>query len=480
MSGRVRGQGFLTDISSLVTRVRTLELVTFGETDSTPSVQESILVGSISVPVSSTLSASAAAFVPVAQSVSAPESVSTTDPVSAGDRQVYITPLADRLRGGAPSASEQTSEAETMVIIKTADQFLLRWAALPEEERAAFEQEHASNPEQVVVNEAMKKLFLRQQHTMTLMAQQLAASQAEAVAARAAADAAIAAQAQQAAQVNNSEPAMKPKPPPSFENKEKDLPMAKWLPVVENYLSGCPDKDYLKMASSLLNGKPRSFWQSKYDLRLKEGPPIVNPPEFFREVMMSGYGLKDETQQYWDTWNKLRQKPGEDISEYNIAFETARTDLIEEVQGEQVLIEKYKSGLQKDIRELARVSPSGKRWTSLKDLVEYCTLQWPTIQARLDKSSGKALNPNNKSPSVKVGGKRKAMSPNRPDRSNQASSSGAKNSGKFRRLSDEQKAKNIRDNLCHICSSPDHFSKSCPDRTVAWKDKKGNKKKDFA
>ena len=61
MSGRVRGQEFLTDIGSLVTRVRTLELDTFGETDSTPSVQESIVVGSISVPVSSTLSASAAA-----------------------------------------------------------------------------------------------------------------------------------------------------------------------------------------------------------------------------------------------------------------------------------------------------------------------------------------------------------------------------------------------------------------------------------
>ena len=130
-------------------------------------------------------------------------------------------------------------------------------------------------------------------------------------------------------------------------------------------------------------------------------------------------------QGYWDAWNKLRQKPGEDISEYNVAFEQARTDLINEIHDEQVFIEKYKPGLQKDIKELARVSPSGKRWTSLKDLIEYCTLQWLTIQARLEKTSNKSGNLNSRAPSAKVGGKRKAMSPNRSEKSSKASASGA-------------------------------------------------------
>ena len=50
---RARGQDFLTDISSLVDRVKTLELVTFGDDNSAPPVQDAFTVGSISVPVSS-------------------------------------------------------------------------------------------------------------------------------------------------------------------------------------------------------------------------------------------------------------------------------------------------------------------------------------------------------------------------------------------------------------------------------------------
>lgn len=333
--------------------------MTFGE--------DTIVIGSVPVSLPSTLSASAAAFVPTAPSVSAsvPASVSVPPSEQIWDHvpgfdtafpsltQVYVTPL--RSRGGAPS----DCEVDEMVIIKTSEQFLAKWASLPEEERGAFELEHTTNPEQAVVNEALKKVLLRQNVTMQAMGVGLAQARAEADAAKAAADAARA-----EAQVNhNSASALKPKPPPTFENREKDLSIQKWLPVVESYLSDTPDKDYLRVASSLLGGKPRSFWQSKYDLHLKGGLPIDNPLEFFREVMMSGYGLKDEVQQHWDTWNKLHQGK-DDISDYNIAFEQARTDLVDEIHDEAVFIEKYKSGLQKDIRELARVSPSGQRWTS--------------------------------------------------------------------------------------------------------------------
>ena len=303
---RVRGQALLTDISSLVDRVKTLELVTFGDDNSAPPVQDAFTVGSISVPVSSALSASAAVYVPSAQSTSASVSSSVVD-LAASSSQVYVTPLAERLRGGAPTASVSNSESVEMIVPKTAEQFLARWAALSEAEREAFELDQCGSAEQTVVNEALKKTNLRTAEYLKLMAQQLseskdeaAAAKAEAAAARLAADAAVAGQAQQAAQVNKSD-VHKPKPPPSFENKEKDLPIQKWLPVVESYLEGCPDKDYLRNASSFLGGKPRSFWQSKFDLRLKSGPPIDNPSEFFREVMMSGYGLKDDVQGYWDT-----------------------------------------------------------------------------------------------------------------------------------------------------------------------------------
>jgi hypothetical protein len=63
--------------------------------------------------------------------------------------------------------------------------------------------------------------------------------------------------------------------------------------------------------------------------------------------------------------------------------------------------------VQVDLRELARVAPSGKRWTSLADLISYCFLQWPTIKARLEKKGGFA-----KPATEKTAGKRK-MSPGR-------------------------------------------------------------------
>jgi hypothetical protein len=81
------------------------------------------------------------------------------------------------------------------------------------------------------------------------------------------------------------------------------------------------------MASSHLFGKPRSFYQSKYDAFKASGAQMVDPRAQVKETMLSGYGLKEETQTFWDTWHKLRQGPDEDISEYNSAFEQALTDL---------------------------------------------------------------------------------------------------------------------------------------------------------
>jgi hypothetical protein len=87
-----------------------------------------------------------------------------------------------------------------------------------------------------------------------LMAQ-VQASTANAAAARTQANAALAAH---AAQPANSK-RFKPAPSPKFENKDKDLKIRKWLPVIEEHYEGCPPEDYFHLASSHLSGKPRSF-----------------------------------------------------------------------------------------------------------------------------------------------------------------------------------------------------------------------------
>jgi hypothetical protein len=139
-----------------------------------------------------------------------------------------------------------------------------------------------------------------------------------------------------------------------------------------------------------------------------------------------------------------------DIGDYNVAFTQCLTDLGDQIQGEQVKIEKYCLGLQSDMREMVCTSPQGTRWETLQALIEYCSLQWPIVAARIAK---RTKNP----PAEKVGGKRKASG------GGGGSSSNSK-LGATGRLSEEQKAHNVENGLCHICVKAGHIAKDCPDR----------------
>ena len=340
------GKDFETALSSLISRVALLEIET-----GVKKKAQSFSVGSISVPI-------------VAGSSS---------PVA-----VYVTPM--QLRSASVEASVRTQPAsEAMAPSAAVTAFLTEWASADSEEaRIAVEDAHLASPDSAVVVEILKKRSARDRATMATLLARVEASDATAVAARAQADAALAAQA-------SGSDKFKPAPLPRFENKEKDMEIRRWVPIVEEHYAGCPDADYLRLASSHLSGKPRSFWQSKYDARKASGEPIADPRAFFRDTLYSGYGLKEEVQGYWDAYHKLKKGHDQDISEYNSEFEQVLTDLSNEVTDEPVKIEKYKSGLQPALRELARVSPDGTRWTSLSSLISYCTLQWPTIKSRLER-----------------------------------------------------------------------------------------------
>jgi hypothetical protein len=179
-------------------------------------------------------------------------------------------------------------------------------------------------------------------------------------------------------------------------------------------------------------------------------PP--NPRQFFRETLEANYGLQDLNQKYWDTWNSLKMGPTQSVTEYNVDFQQALTDLAGHVTDEQVKIEKYRAGLQHDLRQMCRTSPVGTRWARLTDLMQYATLQWPNVQERIARSKKTLHEP------TKVGGKRKA------------SGSGAKGSGRSSKpklgasgkLSDEQHQKDLAERLCHICHLPGHVARNCP------------------
>jgi hypothetical protein len=206
--------------------------------------------------------------------------------------------------------------------------FLTDWACAASDEACILlKDESYGSPDNSVVVEVLKKRSERQAQLVQMLMAHVQASTTDVAAARTQVDAALAAQAAHPANFER----FKPAPPPKFENKDNDLEIRKWLPVVEKHYEGCPPEDYLRFASSHLSGKSRSSYQSKYDAFKASGAVMADPRAFFRDTMLSGYGLKEEFQTFSDTSHKMRQVPREDISEYNSAFEQALTNLSREM-----------------------------------------------------------------------------------------------------------------------------------------------------
>jgi hypothetical protein len=220
------------------------------------------------------------------------------------------------------------------------------------------------------------------------------------------------------------------------------------------------------LASFYLEGGPRALWKNVYEAYKKGhgGNEPSNPCQFFRQTLEANYGLQDLDHKYWDTWNGLKMGSNQSITEYNVDFQQALTDLAGHVTDEQVKIEKYRAGLQHDLRQLCRTSPAGTRWAKLTDLIQYARLQWPIVQERMARGKKASQEP------IKVGGKRR-----------KASTGGAKGSGRSSKpklgasgkLSDEQYQKDMADKLCHICHRPDHVARNCPQNKKAKKGKGG-------
>jgi hypothetical protein len=146
----------------------------------------------------------------------------------------------------------------------------------------------------------------------------------------------------------------------------------------------------------------------------------------------------------------------------------ALIDLGDQTQGKQVMIKNYRLGLQIDMREMVCTSPAGTRWETLQALMEYCSFQWPIVATRIAKRSKFA-------PAEKVpGGKLKASGGGSGSRSKPKL-------GATGKLSEEQKAYNLKAGLCHICGKLEHIARDCPDRDLEkpfGENRKKNGKKD--
>jgi hypothetical protein len=442
MSQKERVAASFEQITSLCFQIS--ELVVEDEEEKAVSTFPSCISSS-----ESRLTATSPPFVPKEkEKVGASDSASVLiTPVRSGYIGALTKPKPSVSAKVEASSSGSSGMAAAMQHANTAPAFIAAWDnAHDDNARLALEQTALAHGTTAIRVEALLKRDARSRAEMATL--QAAPNTATAAVNTANANAAAA----QALAANAS--AFKPATPPRYENKDKDMEFRKWLPVVEDYARNCPVGDYLRIVSSFLHGKPRSYFQSKYD-SYKDSHGDAEPTDprvFFRETMISGYGLYDQTHVYWDNWNNLRMLANMDINDYNVAFSQCLTDLGDDIHGEQVKIEKYCLGLQTYMREMVRTSPRGTRWETVQALIGYCSLQWPIVAARIAKMTKSA-------PAEKVGGKRKASGGG-------GSSSSKLKLGATGKLTEEQKAHNIKAGLCHICGKAGHIAKNCPDRDL--------------
>jgi hypothetical protein len=68
-----------------------------------------------------------------------------------------------------------------------------------------------------------------------------------------------------------------------------------WISIIEDYLRTAPDADYIRLASSYLEGAPRSLWTSVYEAykAANAGHESPNPRVVLWETLQNNYGLQD-------------------------------------------------------------------------------------------------------------------------------------------------------------------------------------------
>ena len=384
--------------------------------------------------------------------------------VGSSSQSVYITPVCREVRSQSVDSGESSAMAANLpnFAAMTVAQFDQYYNGLQTDPaRIAAETQALTHGSDAIRISVLLKRDNRNHADLQAMQGQLQQAQNTAAQAQQQAAAAAAAQAQAVAAAAGQ---VKASPPSKWENKASNPPILEWFDQIEEYLRNTPNAEYLRLASSYLNGKPRSYWSSQYAVYQRANPGVYpqNARQFFRDTMTRGYGLRTPIQSYWDTWNNLKQG-STSVDEYNVAFEQAATNLAAEITDEQIKIEKYRSGLQVDLKELCRTSPDGTRWNALRALMQYATLQWPMIEERLKRKPAQSAK--------SVAGKRKA------------SGGGTGKTSKARlsaALTDEQYAHNMANRLCHNCGKPGHIAADCTEESQdgsnsGKKQKKGRK-----
>ena len=199
--------------------------------------------------------------------------------VGSSSRSVYVTPVKKVLRAQSVDSAESgvsmaaPPPAAPDFTQCTAAQFEAYWQALGTEAvRVAAETLAlgADNPPVAVV--ALTHRQERDNARIARLNNQLGIAQAQIAAA-------------------NAQATARASPPSKFESKEGGPDIRQFLDNLEEYLVNTPNAEYIRIASSYLNGKPRSYWTSQWTVYQREhaaAPYPANARQVFREVAYAG------------------------------------------------------------------------------------------------------------------------------------------------------------------------------------------------
>jgi hypothetical protein len=137
-----------------------------------------------------------------------------------------------------------------------AAQFFAAWNAAPSDQaKDNLEQEAISwSPALDVQFAAMSKINLLMQALVVQLNTRVNQAQGQVAAADQ-----IARQAQAAAQGAANVDRFRPAASPKYGDKKKGEHVGHWIPVIKDFLRTAPDPDYIRLASSYLEGGPRAL-----------------------------------------------------------------------------------------------------------------------------------------------------------------------------------------------------------------------------
>lgn len=264
--------------------------------------------------------------------------------------------------------------------------------------------------------------------------------------------------------------------PPRFAAKQKDgdLDIRGWFALMLEYCK-LTEVDPDKAASVIalyLDGRARVMY-----LAMLESAKVLNPDfkptvDWLKDLLFQAYGSVDPIALAWTKLDKLKQGSSS-VEEYVTNFEQVCAELGPECPNEPDKIQRFKAGLNSDIRFRCAATPFGKRWTNFQDFVRCCALNWEVMQqnkpqnkeggsdADAPKSKGnqKPKNkPNNNSLSVQSN----AASIGKKGRKPYLKKTTGKANGSGLSIPRAEMQRLMNEGRCLYCKEKGHFARDCP------------------